>query len=821
MTREKRAINFISVMLEYTPVFGVNADETLVSDSEGKKLAALAGSIARWALYIAFLLFPLAYVPGLVDSFELPKQTFLVIVTAVAVLAWLGKMLATRKLELRRSVMNLFVVVYFGIYAAAAWFSQNRYLSFAGDAGQEKAALSTLACFILLYFVTSNVLREAKDVRAGLGWLMLGGVIALAASLAQVFGLHILPGSINQASYYNTVGTTNALAAYGVALASIAMGLFLLPAKDERLSSTRKAVMGALIAVAAVYVAAQNFWALWVMVVAASLLIMAFGMTKTERNIKVTMLVIPMVAVVVGILMILVRLPFDLGFPSEVMPSMSASWNISKDTLTRSSLLGSGPGTFSYDYAQFRSPDLNTTNFWSTTFDRSSSRLLTVLATTGILGLASLLFMVLFLSVRTKIKLWRGHEEWITTLSVFAGWSALLVGKIVYSSNITLEFAFWMLTAMLVSLEWHDWSKAKLNDSPRSALIISFLFIVVLIFSVAGLYLQLQRLVAESHYSQGVKTQISKMEDVEKAVMNLARASQLNSKSDLYMRSLAQALSVQANLEASKAGDRPSVEASQKITNLAVAAIDKAKLAAQLNPADSVNWSVLADMYRDLGPTVPGATEAAQQAYAKSQELNPNNPVYATELGKIHLVLATAAMNGINRDSSEQEQTVANAKESENLTKAKTLFERAVALKQDYAPAHYWLAIVMEREGKVNEAIAKLESVRNYNPSDLGVGFQLAILYYQDKQISKAIVELERLIGINPEYSNARWYLSVMYEENKELEKAIAQIVEIQKSNPNNRDVAKRLEDLQAKLSGTTVSSTGGLPEPVGSALTP
>ena len=34
----------------------------------------------------------------------------------------------------------------------------------------------------------------------------------------------------------------------------------------------------------------------------------------------------------------------------------------------------------------------------------------------------------------------------------------------------------------------------------------------------------------------------------------------------------------------------------------------------------------------------------------------------------------------------------------------------------------------LERQGKVTEAVAKLESVRNYNPNDLGVGFQLAIL---------------------------------------------------------------------------------------------
>ena len=59
-----------------------------------------------------------------------------------------------------------------------------------------------------------------------------------------------------------------------------------------------------------------------------------------------------------------------------------------------------------------------------------------------------------------------------------------------------------------------------------------------------------------------------------------------------------------------------------------------------------------------------------------------------------------------------------------------------------------------------------------------------------------------------------------MYEENKEISKAIAQIEEVQKSNPGNQDVIKRLEDLRAKRSGATVPTKEGRPEPVEGAPT-
>jgi len=802
-------------MLEHTPVFGGGSDEKLVSASEGRKLASFADAVARWTLNLALLLFPLAYMPGLVDAVELPKQTFLVIVTAIATLAWLGKMLVTRRLELRQSVVHLFVVTYLVIYAVSAWASKSRYASLVGDFGQEKAALSTLVCFALLYFVAVHVMRGAKEVRSAVSWLMLGGVIALAFSFLQAFGVSILPGSSGQGASFNTLGTSNALGAYGAALLMLAMGFFLLPAKEGRLELARKIMMGAVIALAAVYIAALQFWALWVMIIAASAVLVAFGMMKTDRNMRVTMLAIPMAAIVIGILMMFVRFPFSLGLPAEVMPSISASWNISREALARSSMLGSGPGTFLYNYTQFRSQDLNATNFWSVPFDRSASRFLTLLATTGILGFAAYVVMLLFLAVRTKIKLWRGHDEWLTTLAVFSAWTALFAGKIVYSSNMTLEFGFWMLTAMLVALEWRTWSEAKFENSPRSALMLSFMFIVAVIFSVAGLYLQGQRLVAEARYSSGVTSQLAKPEDVEKAVANLVRASQLNDGSDLYFRSLSQALAVQANLEASKAGDKPTAEQAQKITVLAANAVNAGKRATDLNPANVQNWSSLAGMYRDLGSAVPGAIEAAQQAYGKAQELDPNNPIYATELAKIHLTLAAQAAGSVGKDSKEEEKAAAQKVMEENHAKARELLDRAVALKQDYAPAHYWLAVLFEREGKVAEAIAKLESVRNYNPKDLGVGFQLAILYYQDKQVDKAVAELERIIGLNPEYSNARWYLAAMYEEKGDLDKAIAQIEEVQKLNPDNQDVAKRLEALKAKKSGAPAPAEEGLPDPV------
>lgn len=804
-------------MSEHSPVFGGGADDTLVTPAEGRKLAAFADAVARWTIYVSLVLIPLFYFPGFSDVLELPKQSILILATVVAVLAWLGKMLVTRRLEVRGSVMNLLVGVYLLMYVAAVWLSKSRYISVVGDFGQEKSGLVTVFCFALLYFVANNVLRDAKDVKKALNWMALGALLILVQAVAQAFGLKLLPGTSGSSAAFNTLGTTNSVGVYAAMAMSLVMGLMLMPAKNEKLSAVRKVLMCVLLALGALYIAALQFWALWIMLIVGCAVLVAYGMIKTDRDLRITMLAVPMAAMVIGALFIFIRFPFNLNLPAEVMPSLRASWNISREALASQPLFGSGPGTFLYDYTQFRSKDLNATDFWSVQFDRSASRILTMLATLGILGLASFLVMVIFLSIYTKLKLWRGHDEWLVTLATFAAWVTLLLGKVFYSSNMTLEFAFWMLTAMLVSLQWQGRSEARFDQSPRAALGLSFMFIVAVIFSIAGVYLQGQRLVAEAYYQRGVTTDVTTKEGADTAAQQLLRATQLNSRNDLYFRALSQALAVQANRVAAEAGANPTDDQARQVTLLAANAVNAGRRATELNPSNVQTWSSLAGMYRDLGPAVEGAVQAARDAYAKSIELEPNNPIHLTELAKIELTVAEDARRrlGDGKDVKEDQKAALEKTIKDAQQKARESLEKALSLKQDYAAANYWMALLLQSEGKADEAAARLETVRNASPNDLGVGFQLAILYYQNKQTDKAIAELQRVIALESQYSNARWYLAAMLEEKGDIDGAIVQIEEVLKANPNNADVQKRLDDLKAKKSGAAAPPEEGLPDPV------
>ena len=149
-------------MQDYSPFSGGPAAEAA---GQGRVMAKVAALVSRWSVLLSFGLIPLLYVPGTVDALDLPKQGLLIVLTIAAVLAWLGRMIIERKASFRRSVVNLLMGVWLVVYGLSAWFSQSRYASFVGDGGQQKAGFVTATCFVLLYFVTINVLKNAGDVK--------------------------------------------------------------------------------------------------------------------------------------------------------------------------------------------------------------------------------------------------------------------------------------------------------------------------------------------------------------------------------------------------------------------------------------------------------------------------------------------------------------------------------------------------------------------------------------------------------------------------------------------------------------------------------
>lgn len=797
-------------------------------------------AVIRWTILVLAGLVPVFFLPWTIEVIELNKQLLLVVGAAIAGMAWIGKMLAERKFEYRRSVVNIIVLLFVTVYAISAAMSQSQYMSLVGDFGQEKAGLVTVGALAILYFVIINNIRTVKALNRLLTVIVIGGFIAGLYAVLQGFGLFILPFAFAKAASFNSVGTISSLCFYLVFVLALASGQLISghnrPAETAPKRKALKIANTVLLALTGVItlwlVAAVDYWPVTTCLIVASALLVAFAFVHAKSIKGIAGILMPIAAIVVGLLLLMFRFPVGLQFPTEVMPSMKASMDIVVQTLRERPFFGSGPGTFIMDYAKFHAPEVNQTYFWNIRFDRGASRILTMTATNGLLGTLSWVMLGLFLVGSAARKLFRSDEEtWHLTVGVFAAFAALFVAKFIYSSTVSLEFATWLGMALLVIVHRKEFFSVKFENSPRAAMVLSFIFILGLVFSLSGLVVEGQRYAAEVSYAQAIQLDQAGG-DVDQVISHLTNSANLNRANDVYLRNLALAALAKANKEAAAPvdvkknegetdaayKDRVDLAKQDKIklvAQLAANAVNIAKQASDMNPTNVANWSVLASVYSNLFGVTAGADEWAVTSYEKAVELEPSNPALRTELGKVYLYQAGQATRGVD-PKDEKAKQAADDKVKELLNKAAEAFNKAIELKSDYAPGHYYLALTLDSQGKLKDAISRMESAVVLNPRDVGVGFQLSLLYFRDGRKDEAIAVMEQVIRLMPTYSNARWYLAAMYEDKGDLDKAIEQITKVKEANPDLTVVQQRLDQLNAKKAGAATAVTPeGLPQPV------
>lgn len=804
--------------------------------------------VIRWTLLALLALVPVFFLPFTLEVLEFNKQTLLLTGAAVAGLAWVGKMLAERRFEYRRTIVNTVVLLYVAVYAVSAIVSDSPYLSISGDYGQAMAGLTTTVALVILYFVAINNIRTVRTLNAMLLALVIGGFLSGLYALLQGLGIHLLPFQFAQSASFNTVGTIGSLCLYQAFIVTLIGGLLMRQKSGEpaaglsRVAGIARTVLMVLTAVIGLFlIAVLDFWPVTACLLVGSALVLGFAFLHARDLKGIGGALLPMAAVLVSLLILAFRFPVSLPYPAEVMPSMGATADIASQTLRESSFFGSGPGTFIYDYAKHRPTDINSTSFWDIRFDRGFSSFLTILATTGLLGGLSWLIMSIFLLVAAGRRLFRANDDgWPMLIGVFAAWFLLILSRFLYSSTVSLEFAVWMMMAFLVIVHRKEFLSVQFERSPRAAMGLSFLFILGLVFAVSGAFVEVQRYRAEVNYAQAISLDQAGG-DVGQVIDRLTEATRLNARSDAYVRNLGLSLLAKANIEAGKPIDLErndgesddtyqtrlkAVQADRvrAVAALAGDAVNVAKRATEMNPANVTNWSVLASVYQKLFGVSQGADEWAVKSYEKAIELEPANPEFRNQLGQVYLYQADVQAEAAGKIEGQSEaKTQAETSRDDLYAKAAASFQEAIELKSDYAPAHFFLGVALDRQGKLKEAILKMEQVLSYSPQDVGVGFQLALLYYRDGRKDEAMGLMESVVKLSPDYSNALWYLASMHEEKGNLDRAIELLKKVVSLNRDNQLIAQKLADLEAKKAAPpegTVLGPDGLPVPVEQAVT-
>jgi len=331
-----------------------------------------------------------------------------------------------------------------------------------------------------------------------------------------------------------------------------------------------------------------------------------------------------------------------------------------------------------------------------------------------------------------------------------------------------LSFIFWLILG-LSAVSWlampaslMQEKKISFKNFPELSLIFMTATVVFGVAILSVYFYGIKYYLADLNYYNALLTLgDSRVNGLEKAV-------NLNPSFSIYRTALARAYLIEAVNETQKpAAERDAA----KIQLLVARSIDQAGTATRLQPNQVSSWETLGVIYREIKDMAAGATDWGIKSFKKAIELEPTNPVLYTELGRLYLV-------------------------SGDKEKAKDSFNEALEKKSDYVTATIQLALLLEQDKILDEAVAKLENAVQANPYNVDARFQLGRLYFNNGKTDEAIGQFQSAIILVPNYSNAHYSLGVAYAAKGEKQLAIQEFEKVLELNPGNADVLQKLKEL-------------------------
>lgn len=608
-----------------------------------------------WGVF--FLAFPFIFTTLTTDPFVLPRELLLMGVGVISLLLWGVKMIADGKTKLRRTPLDLPITLFAIFMFASTIFSVNRIDSI--------LAFLPFLLLIFSFIILVNIIRTEASILFLVSSLVIGGGAVGLLSVFSFLKLYILPISYTHVQSFTPFGSLFEQGYYFLFLIPIAL-YFAYPIFKG--STSGKSITFSISAVLLV----------------GGLIVTLIQLLTTQRPLF---------------------LPFETGF-------QTAFAAISQDAnrIAQGFFFGSGYGTFTTDFTRFKQAPFNlNTNIWYLTFNQSSSFVLELLATTGLLGILSYLFIIWRIVKRSVGKVY--NPLFIPLLII------LILGFFLPFSFLTLCLFFFLLAlyvctqALLKPKEFFDFElhlvtfrKGLINLKPEDgentvsergftkAVPISFLVLfclVALFFGFFGVRYAASDMLFERSLISASQNNGNATYNDEKDAINLFPFR------DFYFRVFSQTNLALANALAQtnkeKLAKDPQLQ--QTMYGLIQQSISMGRNATTISPMTVSNWQNLASIYRSLIGFGQNAESFSLLATQQAVALDSANPQEYIALGGLYYQLG-------QYDYAIQQ------------------FQRAIDLKPDFANAYYNLGHAYEQKGDLKSAVAQYQNVESLVQND-------------------------------------------------------------------------------------------------------
>lgn len=741
--------------------------------------------IIKFCIYLLVFLLPLFWLPFSFEAIEFNKQYLLFFLTSLAFVSWLAKMVvAEGTIKFRKTPLDIFAGLFLTVAILSAIFSVDKNSSVFGFYGRFSDSLIGLLSLGALYFlITNNVAVKAENPKAeknsklkipnsslgicvpDLVKVFLGSVsLVVLTAYFSIFGVwerfSFLPQAMRQKVFNPISGSLEGLAVFlSVIMVFLAVKVSL-GKKNKKLSI---APLLLLLSIAGLLLIV-DYNASWLVLLLSLVIFLGFSLWKRVFKENANNLFLPLILLGIAVFGLSVDLSLVKGLVREQVLDRGLSWQVGLAGATdsvKSVFLGSGIGTFHYDFTKEKPQSFNQDRLWQFRFDRPGSYFSEILGTMGFLGILSYLALIgsfLLISwflLRAKFSNFQ--------LVFFMAFLALVIAQFAYYQNTALAFAFWLFLA-LGAVSWEKGATEKtfsLKKIPELGLVSNAVLGIIGLGLLASFYFGGRIYWADKNFAlaQPLAGGLAKTNILEKTV-------EFNPGNSQYWTILAKSYFREAQQELQK-----SVELADKdyLQNRIALAIDAAKQASTHGPGQVAALENLAMIYRDIRVFIGGAQDWAVKYFREAIALEPTNPVLRTELAKIL------------EDPDQAEQELATA----------------VALKPDYLDALLQQAFFEERLGNIDGAIDKMQKLSLRFPANVEVLYQLGLAYFNAQRVDESISQLEKVLILVPNHSNSLYALGTAWQKKGDKARARDYFEMVLELNPDNADVKNKLKEVK------------------------
>ncbi|MFH0829193.1 MAG: tetratricopeptide repeat protein [Candidatus Kerfeldbacteria bacterium] len=742
--------------------------------------SALIG-ITKALLGAVVFLTPLFFIPGLNDIVELPKASLIVIIMLGAAFTWLLALVTGSDVRWRKVPGFWLLIVVVVAALLSALFSMNRIVSFTGTIGYVHHAFPVIASLVLFVILAVQVLDREEDVHQFVTVFIASLGIAGLLSLLQLSGLS--PFGFPELRQPSFLPTGNSMASLATIMALV-LPLDIMYLRSLRGRLWHIVVLSALTVATLLLLAIDNF-AGWISLLVGIIVMISFVSIRRFTRLELALCIASLAIAVIGIVLPTGGL-FRTDVTQDARLDASTSWSVTKETISKYPVIGSGTGTFFYDFVRYKPVDFARTSASSLRFLKASDEGLQILATMGVLGALSILalvgYLVYLVAVSSELVARKQQKSWSLVSSLVGAWCGI-TASFFFAPSTTVTFAaFWFLFALL--LVTVSRSAPTMSITKPSARLGGVFTLVVVLAALIVVTTWSVRVVLADREMVRVGAAIRRTDDLSTITPMIDRSIRLNPWSALPYLLRAQSDLVQAQLIAQKGENLVQAQA------FAARAIADGEAAVSHDPSNPVILVSLAEFYKSLSAIGGGSSELVLTAYERAVLIEPMNLDTRLSLGQAYYIIASSLTSEKDADQSQIKAY---------LSKARSEFTEALTIDPANIDSQFGLVLVDELSGEKDTAFASLEQLARDNPSFAPLWYQLGIRYLDRKDTARAKDAFQRAVSIDSTDVQSHWQLGLLAEQAKDYETARAEFTMVKELDPSNTDVQKKLDSLPAK----------------------